>query len=388
MLALHDLPAIDVHMHPWRSQHLLTLEPEGFEDRTTMMGMCQLTSAQGGNLRERIEAFTNSTPFALRMRRSLAAMLGVEPTRAAVAAARQQALSVANGDYVKRLLDEANVEAVLYDEGYPQPTVTRAAFARDCPITLHRVARIEPWIDALRDKADDFDEFEHRYEEKVRAELTDPALVAFKSIIAYRTGLDVGDPSLDQCRTAFGEWRRDNYSESRAHAKPIRDRLLRTTFRLAASRRLPIHIHSGGGDPDVRLAYARPANLFDLISDFSDHPVVLIHAGNPWIEEAAYLASILPEVYIDTSVMVPWHTLAIDQKLEVLLGVAPPAKIMYGSDEASEPEVLWLSAHIMREALDRVLSKAVDNGWFVAEDARTIARGVLAGNARVLHGLS
>jgi predicted TIM-barrel fold metal-dependent hydrolase len=387
MFNFTDLPAVDVHMHPWRRETLLSHDIDGFEDRTTMMGMCQLTSAQGTNLHDRLQRFTQSTPFALRLRSTLADFLGVEPTRSAVAAERHRRLTTDSQQYLGDLFRDAGLEAVLYDEGYPQPTMSETEFSQECPIDIHRVARIEPWVDQLRDKAEDFDDLVHQFGNRVREALADPRLVAFKSIVAYRTGLDVASPTLDECRTAFTEWRRDSFAESREYAKPIRDRLLRHTFELAADTRTPIHIHSGGGDPDVKLAYARPTNLFDLISDFSTHPIVLIHAGNPWIEDAAYLASIMPEVYIDTSVMVPWHSLAIDQKMEVLLGVAPPAKIMYGSDEASEPEVLWISAHIMRESLSRVLSKAVKDRWMDETAATEIARGVLAGNTRELHNL-
>ncbi|MCX4910769.1 amidohydrolase family protein [Streptomyces sp. NBC_00878] len=384
-MAIEELPAVDVHMHPWRSAHLLELDPEGFEDRTTMMGMCQLTSGRGSDLLSRIEAFTESTPFALKLRRDLARLFGVEPTRQAVARARMSAFSADPAAYVGSLLSDANIAGVFYDEGYPQPTMSFEEFQAECPTTRFRVARLEPWVDQIRGSVADFDELAHLFSDKVREALADENLVAFKSVIAYRTGLDIGNPDLDTCRSAFTGWKNDGFRESREFSKPIRDRLLRKAFDLASDRRVPIHIHSGGGDPDVLLKYARPANIFDLLTDYSSHPVVLIHAGNPWIEEAAYLASILPEVYIDTSVMVPWHSLAIDQKLEVLLGVAPPAKIMYGSDEASEPEVLWQSAHIMRASLRRVLDKAVKDGWFTDDDSVNIARGVLGENALTLH---
>ena len=82
---------------------------------------------------------------------------------------------------------------------------------------------------------------------------------------------------------------------------------------------------------------------------------MLIHSGQPWLDEGAYVASILPHVYLEMSIMMPWASLAIDTKLEALLGIAPPSKVLYGSDEASEPEVLWLSAQVGREALERVL---------------------------------
>ena len=106
-----------------------------------------------------------------------------------------------------------------------------------------------------------------------------------------------------------------------------------------------------------------------------------------WIEEGAYVASVLPHVYLDVSVMVPWASLAIDQKLEVLLGAAPPAKVLYGSDEASEPEVIWLSAQVAREALGRVLGTAIDRRWLNESEARAIGRGVLGQNALRLHGI-
>ena len=110
-----------------------------------------------------------------------------------------------------------------------------------------------------------------------------------------------------------------------------------------------MHIHCGGGDPAIVLAHARPQDLFPLLAEHADQPVVLIHSGWPWLEEGAFVASVLPQVYLDMSLTMPWASLAIDQKLEVLLGIAPPAKVMYGSDEASEPEVIWLSAQLARE---------------------------------------
>ena len=124
-----------------------------------------------------------------------------------------------------------------------------------------------------------------------------------------------------------------------------------------------MHIHCGGGDPAIVLAHARPQDLFPLLAEHADQPVVLIHSGWPWLEEGAYVASILPQVYLDISITMPWATLAVDQKLEVLLGAAPPAKVLYGSDEASEPEVIWLSAQLGREALERVLGTGVERGW-------------------------
>jgi predicted TIM-barrel fold metal-dependent hydrolase len=253
---------------------------------------------------------------------------------------------------------------------------------------VHRVARVEPWIAALRTEVASFAELEDAFVTEAEQAAADPGLVAFKSVIAYRTGLDVGTPSREECERGFRAWRADGYAETREHAKPVRDALLRRALEVARRHDRPVHIHCGGGDPAIVLAHARPQDLFPLLSQHVKQPIVLIHSGWPWLEEGAYVASVLPQVYLDMSITMPWASLAVDGKLEVLLGAAPPAKVLYGSDEASEPEVLWLSAQLAREALGRVLTTAVERRWLDADEAVTIGEGVLAGNTRRLHGLA
>ncbi len=61
---------------------------------------------------------------------------------------------------------------------------------------------------------------------------------------------------------------------------------------------------------------------------------------------------------------------------------------MYGSDEASEPEILWLSARMARASLSRVLGRAVLDDMLTTAEARRIGGDVLAGNALRLHGVA
>ena len=103
--------------------------------------------------------------------------------------------------------------------------------------------------------------------------------VAFKSVIAYRTGLDITHPSLEEARAAYTRWRADGFRETRTHGKPVRDLLLERTLEVAGAAGVPVHIHSGGGDPDSLVPHARPAGLFDLLKRHPRQPVLLIHAG-------------------------------------------------------------------------------------------------------------
>ena len=75
-------------------------------------------------------------------------------------------------------------------------------------------------------------------------------------------------------------------------------------------------------------------------------------------------------------------------ELETVIGAVPTAKILYGSDEASEPEVLWICAKMARLALERVLSSAVDRDHLTAPEATRIGLGILANNTVALHGIS
>jgi hypothetical protein len=379
---------VDVHCHPWRNSDLLALDPDGFEDRVTMMGMCQITSGQMNPTLERhLALLSESTPFALVMRARLSAWLGCNATRKDVAAARNARLASDGAQYVSALLRSVQVTALLYDEGYPQPTIPREEFQAQCGVPVHRVFRIEPLIAALRAEASSYSELAEAFDSELDRAAMGGA-VAFKSVIAYRTGLDIGTPTRGECEDSFSRWRKDGLEEHSAFAKPVRDGLLHRTVEAARRHDRIVHIHCGGGDPQVVLTRARPQDLFPFLSQHSEQPIVLIHSGWPWAEEAAYIASILPYVYLDVSVLVPWASLAIDQKLEVIVGTAPPRKILYGSDEASEPEVIWLAAQLAREALCRVLTCAVERGWLDESQARSIGEGILAKNALSLHALS
>jgi hypothetical protein len=99
------------------------------------------------------------------------------------------------------------------------------------------------------------------------------------------------------------------------------------------------------------------------------------------------VGSVLPNVYLDLSELVPWGWGQIDWSLEMILGAVPGAKVFHGSDESSEPEMFPASARLVRESLERVLGTFVDRDYLDLGDAERIGRGILAGNVRRLHGI-
>jgi hypothetical protein len=72
----------------------------------------------------------------------------------------------------------------------------------------------------------------------------------------------------------------------------------------------------------------------------------------------------------------------------MLVGTVPAAKLLYGSDEAGEPESFWISALLARRALERVLDGFVERDYLATRDAERLGEMVLGDSCRALHGLS
>jgi uncharacterized protein len=384
---LSDARIVDAHTHPYRLEDLRARDSAGFDTRMMFLGESFLSSSQmRDELWDVADGFTDSTVFALAMRRWLAAHLDCEPTRDAVTAARAAAIRDDAIAYTKGLLDAAGVVAILSDEGYPQPAIPATEFAETVGVTVHRVARLEPWILARRGGS--FDDLVTGVQADATEAAKDPNCVAFKSIVAYRTGLDVGDPTATEAAGAFTRWREDDWRETREHAKPVRDFLIRRALAVAKEHDRPFHFHCGGGDPDINLRHAGPVAIFPLLLDVQEQPVVLVHSGYPWVRESAYIASVLPNVYLELSELIPWGWGQVEWALEMLVGTVPAAKLLYGSDEAGEPEAFWVSAILARTSLERVLARFVERDHLTEAEASDLGNLVLGDACRALHGLA
>lgn len=394
---LSEAEVIDNHVHGFRIEDLLAHDPENFETRLNLLGTLfsdstMTTEAMHADpsLWQKVRSFTDSTVFSLAVRRMLAERLGCEPAAEAVATARDKAFRNDPVSYIREMLVDARVGGLLVDDGFPLPRVPSDEFRSTIGGTtpVHRVARIETMILDVRDRAKDLAALEEAFDAELDRAAADSTTVAYKSIIAYRTGLDVVPADRDAAAAAFTRWREDGWKESREHAKPVRDYLLHRAAAAAQRHDRVLHIHTGDGDPDIVLARARPHDLLPFLKEHLAQPIVLIHTGFPWTQVAAYIASQLPNVYLDLSVLIPWASLGIEQHLTALLGTAPAGKLLYSSDEASEPEVIWIAARMGRRALERALADAIEREFITVQEAEALGRGILSENSRHLHGIA
>ncbi len=398
---LDRLPVIDAHSHGSRLADSLAADPARLEQRLTFLGMTWAASEAylrpTGADRRQIEELTGSTVFALTARRHLARLLGCAETAEDVARARHEALRVDPGGYVRRLFADQDLRALIVDEGYPdEPPVPRAEYEAEVGVPVYRAWRIESYILDVIARAEgapaeglpSFVDLEEGFLAALEDAARDDHTVAFKSVIAYLGGLDVSGRERADVANSYTYWAAAGAPLEGVEARELFTYLLRLTLHSAPYHGRPVHIHCGGGDASMAdIGGSSARDLYPLLREHRSQPIVLVNAGYPWLADAAYVASVLPHVYLDLSGWQPWATTGTDGALQTLIGTVPTAKLMHGTDAYGEPEILWLGALLMKSSLQRTLQRAVDDDYLSADQAEDVAAGILGGNALRLHGL-
>src|SRR5829696_5110681 len=391
MVEVAHLPVVDVHAHPFLNRGSITAEQ--FTDLTAFGGGSRQYMEQGGveftdEVRDELLTGKRWTLYHRRMIRDLAHFFGTEPDVDAVVEARNKAVEAGYNDYVKRLCADAGIETIVFDFGMPLPILPMAAVKAEVPIEIVPVFRIEPLIAELLKTGIGWSEFKQRFDETCDNALRNKGYRGLKSIIAYRTGLDVSPLSRtpDQGLQALDAIRRGLGGGS---MKKLRDHLLCRALELCMEHDVPMQIHTGMGDFEVNLVLCRPGYLMDLLRfpAYRGCRVLLVHTGYPYHREAAYMANVLPRVYCDLSEGIPFAGNAAWDILRGVLAMAPLTKICYGSDGYKVPEIMYTSAKLGKQAVASVLAELVSDGMLTQCDAEAAARLILSGNARELYRL-
>ncbi len=330
------------------------------------------------------EQIVRHAPHALAYRRSLrdvAALLGCEASEEAIVRTRRER---GLEELTRRCFTAAGLEAVLMDDGFLPETVLPLDWHRSF-VRVHRVLRIEHLAEQLLAECESFHDFVDRFRSSI--DPPPPGVVAYKSIACYRSGLGI---ELFQPGSAHAGFRAHKQRGGRLAMKALIDYLVCLTLQAAAHNGLPVQFHTGFGDPDLDLRLANPLHLRRVLEEprLRGAAVVLLHASYPFSREAGYLASVYPNVYLDTGLAVPLLSVAgMRRTLGELLELAPFSKVLYSSDAHLIPELYYLAARWGRRVLGEVLEGAVADGDLGAAEAEEAARAVLADNARRLYRL-
>jgi len=378
MLDLTSIAVVDNHCHP------LLLE----QKMDTLQFRASFSEASAPVFAEQHVA---NSVYYLWMLRQLAVFFGCQSKsdEDEVLAARNR---LDSDTLIEHLYRAAKIDTLILDVAHPQAELCyspeRMGQLGHCRVA--RMLRLETLMQSLIVEVRDFDELVERYHLAL-TNLRAHGYVALKSIVAYRTGLNVARWSKDQAVAAFHEARSTIYNGTlRIQQKPLIDYLLHIAFLHAAEQELPIQFHTGYGDSDTDMRLGNPLHLRDVLENdaYRSMPVVLLHESYPYTQLGAYLAAVYPQVYFDLSYTIPFV-----ERLEMLaftrqaLSIAPASKLMYSSDGIFLPEMHWAGAVRGRSVLAQVLNEMIEHDEINEAQALLLARQVLHDTAYAVYRL-
>ncbi len=377
MLDITSIPVVDNHCHPvLLNQHM---------DALRFRSYC--TEATDPSFAEK---HVPNTVYYLWLLRQMATFYGCERDEDDILAARSR---LGSDTLLEHLLRAANIDTLVLDPAYPLSsacyTPERMGQLGHCRAV--KMLRLETLMQGLILDYSDFDEVIERFADRVR-HVHEHGYCALKSIVAYRTGLNIAEWSKDEAATSFLEARTQasEQGQLRIAHKPLIDYLLHIAFQQAAEQQLPIQFHTGYGDSDTDMRLGNPLQLREVLErkDYHSMAVVLLHESYPYCQLGAYLAAIYPHVYFDLSYTIPFL-----DKLEMLaftrqaLSAAPASKLMFSTDGIHLPEMHWAGALRGRSIIGQVLDEVIDADEIDEDQGYDIAQQILHDTAYAVYKL-
>jgi hypothetical protein len=381
---LRNYPAIDNHAHP-----LLTAENR---NRLAFEGLT--SEAEGPALEDAVYTLPHSTA-----RRDLSRLYDL-PLHVSWEDIKKHRAELSYDDLCRLCFEKAKIQCILIDDGLsgvkemaeeyrwhdrytssPTRRIVRVeVVAEDILAELFEAGHLDsdPGIEGLT-------RFAMILHTRLKANAGNPSVAGFKSVVCYRTGLDVDaapnvPAEIEALRGAYGQFRlRANVPvRLRLKQKPLNDFVVRMTLEVAAEHNKPVQFHTGLGDADITLTRANPAHLQPLIAKYPRAKFVLLHASYPYTREAGYLTAVYKNVYLDIGEVFPavskrGQEALIWQALELV----PTNKLMWSSDGHWWPETYYLGSHQARQALSSVLQEAVRADELTREEAARVAKDIL-----------
>ncbi|MGH2560214.1 MAG: amidohydrolase family protein [Thermomicrobiales bacterium] len=325
--------------------------------------------------------------------RELARVFECDATENAVLATRAK---LGHEEVARRLMVESRVEAAVIDFGFAGRgtdlyTVAEMGDQLGGAATFGAL-RLESFLEELIVESADVDEVEERFRTRLdRQALRVERIVSLKSIAAYRGGLAIGPADQTTAYQAFAGLKSKAIEAGsvRVADRTFLDYFLHIALAWASAERFPFQFHTGFGDPDVYLLTGNPIALGSVLQDerYRDVPLVLLHAGWPYVRELSYLAGVYPNVYLDLGLAIPFAATEYETVIRQALSLAPSTRVLYSSDGFAIPEHCWFAAAHGRRALASVLDELIERGAIDEVDAMEMADQILRSNASRLYEL-
>ncbi|MBG0850940.1 amidohydrolase family protein [Streptomyces spinoverrucosus] len=369
--ALAALPLVDHHCH---GVVTADLDLRGFESLLTE-----------GDVWPGISPF--DSPVGIAVRRHCAPLLDL-PRHAPAEEYVARRAELGAHEVNRRFLSAAGTEVFCVDTGYTPDGLTtpeQLAAAAGGGAVAHEVVRLENVAEAVAAAGVEPGDYARAFEAAAWEAVRQPGVVAVKSVAAYRTGfdLDPARPTRAEVTEAARHWLARGGGRL---ADPV---LVRHLLWTAVGLGLPLQLHTGFGDNDIRLHRSDPTHLTDWLHLTSGTvPVMLLHCW-PYQRQAAFLAAVFEQVYLDVGLTL--HHVGPGRARAVLAEateITPFRKLLYSSDAYGVAEYHQLGALAFRRGLAGLLQERVDTDELSLPDALRIVGWAGRDNARRVYRFS
>lgn len=326
------------------------------------------------------------TPTGLAIRAWCAPMLDLVPHASAEQYLARR-LDLGRDEVDRRLLGATGIAELLVDTGHRSSEIlSMEAFGAHFGAPAREIVRMEAVAQEVAASGVTAAGWPEAFEAELRRRAA--GAVGLKSIIAYRYGFDFepAPPDRAELEIAVSDWFRE--AEGRGSWRLEHPTVLRHLLWTGAELGLPIQLHVGYGDPDIRLHRVNPALLHEWLMLLKPRrvPVMLLHSY-PYIREAAYLAASFQDVYFDIGEVLQYVGRSATRLWAEALELAPFTKQLFSTDAFGISEFYYLATFLFKRALGSVLREAVDAGDWSRADAERIVRLIGWENARRVYRL-
>ena len=352
--AIYTTPIIDNHCHP-------LLKPSA---QVKHSRLAITTEAHGNAMRSTLSSLAH-----MRAVNQLSSILGCSATWDEVCAAIDHENSKPGDAWAKQCFQ--GIEMLLIDDGLDGigDALDYRWHDRLAGQKSKRIVRIEKVIEDIIEGCleksivanEMFGIVLREFEMAIETAIDDPEIVGFKSVICYRTGLNI-PPTVNQAHVEkeFGQF----FTNFTGKDFKRLDNVLMNPFIVHKTAELiqkspgakkPIQFHTGLGDNDITLTLSSPSHLQDFIRCYPTVPIVLLHASYPWTKEAGYLASVYENVFADIGEIFPMVSKdGQENAVREILELCPSEKILWSTDGHWFAETFLLAVIQAREVFEVV----------------------------------
>jgi uncharacterized protein len=370
---LEDVPLLDHHCHPVVESEL---DRAAFE---VMMSESYLPDAAGPT------AF--DSPLGLAIQRWCAPLLGLEP-HADPDSYLERRAEIGAEEVSRRMLRGAGPSQLLIDSGLTEEGMIGLDAMRErAGRPVREVVRIEQVATEVLDSGVPEAEFADALAAELAGRSRDA--VGLKSIVAYRIGLELpaDPPAPSEVAAAARSWKAAG--QGGRLEDPVLLRFgIEVGTELAAERGFPIQFHTGFGDPDLVLHRSDPSLLAPIVERLRVRgvDVTLLHCW-PFLRQAAHLAAMFPNVYMDVGLAIPHMGIGADRVIAEAMEFVPFGKLLYSSDAYALAELHYLGALLFRRSLGRLIDAWIAEGVLTAARAEDLVAAIASRNAERIYPL-